>query len=392
MTRNMFGFPKRLYEETRRHFRVRESLPIKWTIGGLASGSGRVCDISSTGALIEAHATTRPIGDGTVIAIEQNAGSLERFLPSEGRIVWSKPKGFFKKSTLCGVEFINSTSEVNDRLKNRIQERIGRMELSDKVVSAITIFLVVVMLSLGAVVLSQRSSIYQTIERSSTLALSVIGQQATLYRELLEQHKILQNVYTELQAEYASTRILLAQTEGLLAEAKKQYAQAQNEIITLRSALAQAKIDTLGENVKILVAQRDGLREDLKALELEINTMAAENPEAWTAQAGQYANKVDQIDVRMKNLKYETLIAKVGEQQDQIRSSRKRIRDLKIQAALAKREAQIKKDEIALRQGNQGFFTKDGKAFSSKDTSAVTADQNTSAKPARKVNINVSVF
>jgi len=388
----MFGFPKRLYEETRRHFRVRESVPIKWTIGGLASGSGRVCDISSTGALIEAHATTRPIGDGTVIALEQEAGVLDRFLPSEGRIVWSKSKGFFKKSTLCGVEFINSSSEVNDHLKNRIQERIGQMELGDKIMGAITISLIIIMLAFGGFLLAQRSSIYQTIERSNILALNILGQQATLYKELLAQHKILQNVYTELQSEYAATRILLAQTEGLLAEAKKQYAQAQNEISTLRSALAQAKIETLGENVKILVAQRDSLREDLKALELEINTLATENPEAWTAQARQYADKVDGFDMRMKSLKYETLIAKVGEQKEQIRLSKKRIRDLKIQAALAKRETQIKKDEIALRQGNQGFFTKDGKVFLGKDLPAGSGDSKISGTPAKKVNINVSVF
>ena len=391
MTRNMFGFPKRLYEEARRNFRVKEALPITWTIGGLGSGSGRVCDISSTGALIEAHAT-RPIGDGTVIALEQGAGSLAGFLPSEGRIAWSKPKGLFKKSTLCGVEFTNVSSEVNEQLKKRIQERIGTMELGDKVISAITIFLVAVMLSLGGFVLSQRSSVYQTIERSNVLALNVASHQAKLYKELLAQHKILQNVYTELQAEYASTRILLAQTEGLLTEARRQYTQAQEEINTLRSSLAQAKIETLGDNVKILVAQRDGLREDLKGLQDEINALAMENPESWQAQSSQYASKMDELDVRMKSLKYETLIAKVGEQQKQVQLSQRRIRDLKIQAALAKRETQIKKDEIALSQGNRGFFIKDGEAFSHKDLSSGNVNTGTSGTSAKKVNINVSVF
>lgn len=392
MTRNMFGFPKRLYEETRRHFRVKESLPIKWTIGGLASGSGRVCDLSSTGALIEAHATTRPIGDGTVVALEQNAGALDNFLPPEGRIVWSKTKGFFKKSTLCGVEFIHSSSEVNDRLKNRIQARISQMELGDKVTSVITILLVIAMLALGGLVLSQRSSIYQTVDRSNTLALNVVNQQATLYRDLLAQHKALQNVYVELQAEYASTRILLAQTENLLIEAKRQYAQAQNDINTLRSALAQAKMETLGENVKVLVAQRDGLRADLQALANEINTLAAENPEAWKAQSSQYAGKMDALDVRMKSLKYETLIAKVGEQQEQVRLSKKRIRDLKIQAALVKKETQIKKDEIALSQGNRGFFVRDGKLFDPKSASNTDSNLTTSESPSKKININVSFF
>jgi outer membrane murein-binding lipoprotein Lpp len=387
----MFGFPKRLYEETRRNFRVKEVLPINWTIAGMESGSGRVCDISSTGALIEAHAT-RPIGDGTVIALAQEAGPLGAFLPPEGRIVWSKPRGLFKKSTLCGVEFTNASSEVNDRLKKRIQERIGEMELTDKVISAITIVLVLVMLGLGGVVMAQRSSIYQTVERSNVLALNTIGQQAKIYEELLTQHKILETFYAELQSEYAATRILLAQTEGLLAEAKRQYAEAQTEISTLRSALAQAKMETLGENVKVLVAQRDSLREDLKALENEINALALENPEGWQAQSGQYANRMDELDLRMKNLKYETLLARIGDHQKQVQAMKNKVHQLKQQAAAAKRETQRKKDELALSQGNRGFIVLDGKFLDSKDFLSADSEPKSSTSPAKKVNINVSVF
>jgi len=379
MTRNMFGFPKRLYEETRRHFRVKEAVPIKWTIGGLATGTGRVCDISSTGALIEAH-VTRPIGDGTVIALEQEAGPLGGFLPTEGRIVWSKSKGFIKKSTLCGVEFTHTSSEVNDRLQKRIQDRISKMELGDKILSIVTILLVIVMLSLGGIVLSQRSSISQTIEQSNSLALSAFGQQAKIYRELLGQYKALQTVYAQLQGEYTATRVLLAQTESLLVEARRQYAEAQTEINSLRGALAQAKVATLDENVKVLIAQRDGLRQDLQSLQAEINALAAESPEALQAQTDAYKARMGQLDVRMKNLKYETLLAGISEQQKQIQLSKKRIHELKVQAALTRREAQDKKDEVALIQGNQGFFTKDGKAFLRKDA------------PVKKVNINVSAF
>jgi len=73
-------------------------------------------------------------------------------------------------------------------------------------------------------------------------------------------------------------------------------------------------------------------------------------------------------------------LAGISEQQKQIQLSKKRIHELKVQAALTRREAQDKKDEVALIQGNQGFFTKDGKAFLRKDA------------PVKKVNINVSAF
>ncbi len=391
MTRNMFGFPKRLYEETRRNFRVKEALPITWTIGGLGSGSGRVCDLSSTGALIEAHAT-RPIGDGTVMALNQGAEPLEGFLPPEGRVVWSKSIGFLKKKTLCGVEFTHLPADVNDRLKKRIQDRIGELELGDKVMSAITIFLIIVMLSLGGLVLSQRSSISQTIERSNTLVLSVAGQQAKLYSDLLAQHKVLQNVYAQLELEYVSTKALLVQTENLLAETKRQYAQAQSEISILRSALSQAKVETLGDNVKVLVAQRDSLRDDLKALETEINAMSAGDAESLRVQSDQYVSKMDALDLRMENLKYETLLAKISDHQKQIQLARSRVSELKQEAALAKRETQRKKDALALSQGNRGFVIRDGKPSDSRNFSKVDPSPEATGLPAKKININVSFF
>lgn len=389
MTRNMFGFPKRLYEETRRNFRVKEALPIKWTIPGMESGSGRICDISSTGALIEADAA-RLIGDGTVIALDQESGASGAFLPPEGRVVWSKPKGLFRKRTLCGVEFTNTSSEVSDRLNKRIQERIGDLELTDKIINYITIALIVVMIVLGMLVLAQRASIYQTVERSSTLALNAISQQAKIYHALLVQHRALETIYGELQSEYAATRVLLVQTEGLLAEAKRQYVKAQEEIMTLRTALAEAKMETLGDNVRVLMAQRDGLRSDLKALEEEINTIALNNPQDWQARSGQYDTRINELDVRMKNLKYETLLAKIADQRKQVQSTKARIRDLRQQAAAIKREAQHKKDEIALSQGNRGFVVKNGKSLNAGSPAA--ADAQPAAAPSKKVNINVSFF
>ncbi|MCX5681137.1 MAG: hypothetical protein NT079_02485, partial [Candidatus Omnitrophica bacterium] len=93
------------------------------------------------------------------------------------------------------------------------------------------------------------------------------------------------------------------------------------------------------------------------------------------------------IDIRMKNLRYDTLLARIGDQKRQILMSKRRIRDLKIEAALVRRETQRKKDEIALSQGNRGFVMKDNK-ISSATGSAIEASKT----PAKKVNVNVSFF
>ena len=378
MIRNVFGFPKKLYQESRRSFRVRESAPIKWSVGGIGSGFGCVCDLSTTGALIDAK---HPLVDGTVISFDQG-GSV---MPPQGRVVWSKPKGWLRQGTLCGVEFIDTPAEAAHRLKERIESRLLSMNRTETILAAITIFLVVVMLVLGGLVLAQRASIAQTVERSNSLILNAADQQAKLYSDLIAQHKVLEGLYSELQLEYASARILLAQTEGLLAEAQRQYAQAQQEIATLKSTLAQAKLDTLGDNVQALMAQRDGLREDLKVLQDEINALAAQNPTTWQAQAQGYSDKIDDLDVRMKDLKYETLLARIGDHQKQIRVAKDRMAQLKQQAVLARRDAQRKRDEIALAQGNRGFVLKDGKIPSGIKAAAVES-------PAKKVNIDVSFF
>lgn len=380
--RNMFGFPERLYQEERKNFRVRDTIPIKWVAQSGGSGAGRVCDISETGALIEAD-SNRPILDGTVISLKQQVDDKGEFLPRQAKVVWSKRKGFLKKGVVVGVEFTDPSAEASDLLKERIESRMKALRSTNRILSVITSVLFVIMLVLIGIVLFQRSSVFKTVERSNTLMLTSIEKQAELYQELLGQFRALQSVYVQLQVEYVTTKGLLAETEGLLQEAQRQYAQAQGELSLLRNSLTETKIQMLDNNVKALVFQRDTLLTELKSLQEEIDALASENPEGFETQTALYQSRVDAIDLRMQNMKYDALLAKIADQQKQIVTSKKRIRDLKIEAALVKRETQQKKDEIALAQGNRGFMTKDGRSSIEKPTGDVVG---------QKVNVNVSVF
>ncbi|MCX5682058.1 MAG: PilZ domain-containing protein, partial [Candidatus Omnitrophica bacterium] len=128
MKRNMFGFPERLYREARKDFRVREKVPITWTVQNGSSGIGHVSDISTSGALIEARGS-RPLTDGTVISFKSETGAQGGFLPPKAKVVWSRPSGLLKRRVLCGVEFSDSSPEETDRLKKRIDERIHAFKL-----------------------------------------------------------------------------------------------------------------------------------------------------------------------------------------------------------------------------------------------------------------------
>jgi chromosome segregation ATPase len=248
------------------------------------------------------------------------------------------------------------------------------------------------MLILGGTVFFQHSAVFQTVNHANAIILGAAGQQAKLYQELVVQFKALRSVYVQLQIEYAMTKGLLVQTESLLEETKRQYAKAQGEISFLRNALAQAKIETLGNNVRALTAQRDSLRDDLKSLQDEISALAAENPESFQAQTVLYGSRMDALDIRMKNLKYDTLMARIGDQQKQIATTKKRIRELKVEAALVKRETQQKKNEIALQQGNRGFMTREGKSINFKNSSSAALATKADKASEKKVNVNVSFF
>ncbi len=387
-TRNMFGFPERLYHEERKNFRVRDRVPIKWAAASGGSGAGRVRDISTSGALIETD-TSHPIVDGTVISLKQQVDDQGEFLPTQAKVVWSKPRGFLKRGVVVGVEFTDSPDSQTDLLKERIEKKMKTLRAVNRALGIIAVILFIIMFALIGVLLFQRSVISRTVVTSNAIMLSASEKQAKLYQDLLGQFRALQSVYVKLQIEYVTTKGVLAQTEGLLAEANRQYAQAQNEISNLRNSLAAAKIGTLSDNIAALTAQRDSLRDDLRSLQEEIRLVAAENPQEFQEQTALYESRADAIDLKMQNLKYDTLLAKIKDQQNEIVVSKKRIRDLKVEAALVKRETQQKKNEIALAQGNHGFVTKDGKAVAGKSNTLVT---NTAQEPAPKVNVAVSVF
>ncbi len=392
MVRNLFGFPKRLYREARKQFRVKERLPIKWRINNEIFGIGKVRDISASGALIEASAL-RPIGDGTVLQIEADSPAQGKFLPSQGRITWSRKKSFFSENLLCGVEFINPVSEVVERLKERVQDRIAKIERFEKIGDVLNVILFLTAVILGVIVLRQQSGIQRTIERSNHLMLGSSKQQASLYQEFLARHDIQLLVFAELNKEYNTTKALLTQTENLLAQSHEQNKIARNEISSLKSSLVEAQAVGIDDSkTKILIAERAGLRQNLVSLKSEINALIENNPRLFGSQAASYQNRIQNLNLQVKDLKYSTLMASISDHKQSMIQARKRIRDLKRQAAVARQEVQYQKDQIGLLKGNRGYLTKGGQVFAGGSDSGLSENGSQASKSTRKVNIDVSLF
>ena len=389
MSRNLFGFPTKLYKEARRECRVKERLPVKWMAGADVSGIGKIRDISSSGALIEAKAG-KPFGDGTVLQLEVDSPAQGEFVPTQGRIVWSRRKSFFNQSLLCGVEFINPASEVMERLKERVGDRIAKIERFDRLGDVFNVTLFVVAVVLGIIVLRQQSSIQRTIEKSNHLMLGSSRKQADLYRISIGAYQAQELMLGELTKNYSTTKALLTQTESLLTQTQEENKSVKKEISTLKSSLAQARIAELDNSTKVLIGERNDLKMQLAGLRTEINLLLQENPDLLSSQASVYQSRIDNINIQMQDLKYSTLLVNIKDHKKAIRESRQKIAVLKQQAVQAKKEALRQRDAVALAQGNQGYVIKDGQAFSSQKIANVPA--SLPGAPAKKVNINVSFF
>ncbi len=386
MSRNLFGFPTKLYKEARKESRVKEHLPVKWMAGADVSGIGKIRDISTSGALIEAKAM-KPFGDGTVLQLDVDSPAQGEFVPTQGRIVWSRRKSFFNQSLLCGVEFINPASEVMERLKERVGDRISRIERFDRFGDILNITLFIVVVGLGIVVLRQQSSIQKTIEKSNHLMLGSSKKQADLYRMSIGAYQAQELMLGELTKNYNTTKALLTQTESLLTQTQEENKLVKKEVSTLKSSLAQARIAELDNSTKVLIGERNDLKMQLAGLRTEINLLLQENPDLFSSKASVYQDRIDNINIQMQDLKYSTLLVNIRDHKKAIRESHKKISALKQQAQQAKKEALRQRDALALAQGNQGYMIKEGQVFLRKNSKCSSWFVWYASK---KVNINVS--
>ena len=115
--------------EFRRHFRIKESTPVRWRIKDKnVEGRGEVLNISQSGLLLETDSAFSPLDDSELILepIEENI----QFLPQNGRLVWFKKIKVVNTRFWCGLEFVAPTAKVIDEIKKRVenaQEELGQV-------------------------------------------------------------------------------------------------------------------------------------------------------------------------------------------------------------------------------------------------------------------------
>jgi len=304
-------------QEARHDVRIGDRLPINWSLKdkGL-SGTGRVCNISTSGMMLEAKTDVLPDRD-CVLEFQSLLQGQNNILPAAGRLVWSKAKGFFPRRTLWGVEFVNPQPEVVDQLHTRIKQKIESLIGTQKILNVVGWILLAIMTIMAAGILVVQTLNYNNMVSASNMLLASSAQQAALYQEIQVQ-------FLNLKSEYAQVRKELDETKLILAQLQSENGNLTQEMKAVKNKLRK-------DNQKLV----QELREIKGRLDL-------------------YEGRVSSMD----RAKLALVMNREG-----LRSIKSSLRHLKHEAHLAKIEAQKERDRILLSIGNQGLVIKEGKPF-----------------------------
>ena len=309
--------------EMRRGLRIKESLPVRWSTPEGETGEGKILNISTSGLLLDTNKDFSPVEQAR-FSLESLGLSNGHFLPQEGRLVWSKSQGA-RNNRLCGIEFVQPEEKVVSHLRERVQNGITKAANTRRVHSIIGTILFIIMTGLTIFSLYQYNKNYRNIDQTNQALTSAYEQQAALSKYYAD--------------EVASTKILLAQAEKDLEEAKQDNDQLKNLVSARDNEITQNKIVIEQLNTEIQT-----IKERLRILEGDVV-----NLDEGRSTVALYKQKVHKV--------------------------KGKIHEFKEQAHAARVAAQKERDRIAVALGNNGYLIKGGKPFNP-NYSAVKSPQN----------------
>lgn len=332
---------KEVVNELRNGLRVRQQIPVKWSIKNTnLNGEGRILNISTSGVLLETQ---------NVLASERAVFNIESVkangfkLPQESRLVWSKTKGIGNNRRLCGLEFVEPKEESVSHLREKIQKGIMKRAALRRWQSIVGVILTIVMLALSAL------TVWQYMENSENTK-----QAYQLLSGSYDRQLSLTQMYAQ---ELAETKELLVQAQADLAAAKTEIGQLTDKNVQFEATIAQ-----LQEQSSRLTDENTRLTGEMVTLKERLNFLEGD----------------------VKNLEEAKRL--IAEYKGKFRLVKAKIRVFNREAYEAKKAAQQERDRVASLLGNNGYLVRDGKPHIS---NAAAAGQGSEAAPS--VNINVEI-
>ena len=342
----------------RKEPRVEEKKRISWSIEGTdLKGQALIYNISASGMLIEID--QKPLDRGLFQFADKR--DLEDLIPQYGKLVWFQEKGFTMNKFFCGINFVEPSQESKQKLENRVHQKFAEVARMGKVNRVLVPIIIVVLVVLNVALAWISSSIYKDMAETNKKMQNVLEKQTALYKttrlELVttkslyeENQKMLQTVSSDLER----TKAILTQTETMLTSAKTQNQKlVENSKIFKSNEQKLLKIrDELRQQVALLEDQNSKMKNEMKLLEEKARLFDG--------------NILDTPEGKALLISFHQRMVVV----------KKRIKQFRREADQIQTAAVKEKDRLRTILGNNGYFMKDGqdiqvdyKRYESADTS-----------------------
>jgi Tfp pilus assembly protein PilZ len=372
--------------EARKEIRIKEKNRIAWHIeNSEVKGVAKIHNLSTGGMLIETNSRFKP-DQNCIFAFDSALEDKDNFLPSSGRLVWSKPANEAQDRYLCGVQFLNPSSEKISKIRQRIEKGVKRLGNLQRMNTFFSIVFILSMIAMLVVLGGLVKGIYRDTISSHHRLLAAGNQQASVtraYRQLYKDTKVKLDAVTE---ELILTNKLYKETQALFAEVKQELEETKGVLFETAGMLAQAKEENakLTEKNSLELAKSNDRIGELETLKSQL-----------TAEMQSLEDQIKYYEGNVKNIdEGKGLVATLHETMKTVKTKMSAFR----QEAFAARITAVKEyNRLKKTLGNNGYLVKNGEAvrINMKEYNAVTVDSVIKGTTPRKSgvgNIDVTFF
>ncbi len=363
--------------ERRKNSRSRENKRVLWRIEDSdARGHGQVCDLSTSGMLLEITSPIQPV-EQSLFAFEPGPQE-DGLIPSSGRLAWHMKKRYFRNRYLCGIRFTDTPQATSARLSPVSRKGARRLAGTDQSKKSFNLFLFVVVAGLTGYMLYLNYEIYRDVVQFYDQMFRISAQQAAMTKNY-------QRLYRETNLKLHDVTQQLDTTVRLYGESQAMLTAAARELNVIKTVLSET--------------------ETMLSLAYKENLQLKQDMESGKALRTRDVRLTDEIKVFQNQLTdyagdFRTIQegdALIDSYRHKIRDVRSRIRQIRREAWGARVAALQERDRVRLMLGNNGYFFKDGQIVrvDMEQYQAASVDSpSAAASPSepRKARIDVTVF
>lgn len=370
-------------ENVRQNTRVKDRCRLYWHLQDSdIKGRGRVCNISTSGMLLETNGLFVPNNQNR-FTFTTNLG-IDNYIPKFGEIVWHRKKKDKKNGYLCGVKFVEPAGFVLSKLQRKIDHGLKKAKVMEVTETTSNALIAGGIIALAAIVVWLAAGIYQDMTVTNHSLIKSSNQQAVITQTYIGQLKETQLQLNSALDELASTRILYQESQSALGDITKELESTKAILAQTEALLVQARqgaIDSQILNERELLKTKAELMNTIVILEQKNVQLAGE--------MNVINSKLQYYEGNINNLDEGKLLIK--EYRTKLRKVKRKVNHFRKEAKLTRIAALKERDRIRLILGNNGFFMKDGRSVRVDEQRYQDGILYSATQGAGKGNVNIDV-